>query len=117
MFGERIRIYRLSKGAKVGGFAELIGISQGTLSDIENGKTKPSADTISALVRHTDIDARWLVTGEGNIPEKKLNPVIDRIGKILVDMPEEAQRDVLKYAEEKKLLSECLKEKKTGKTG
>ncbi len=117
MIGERIRVYRLSKGAKVGDFAKLIGVSQGSLSDIENQKTKPSADTISALVRHTDIDARWLLTGEGIAPEKRVNPVIDRIDKMLIEMPEDAQRDVLKYTEEKKLLSEFLGEKHGRKTG
>ena len=67
MIGERIRTYRQSKGIKVADFAKLIGVSQGSLSDIENQKTKPSAETISALVRHTDIDARWLMTGEGEM--------------------------------------------------
>lgn len=74
MIGKRIREYRQNKGVKVADFAALIGISQGSLSDIENGKTKPSAETLASIVRNTDIDATWLLTGEGIAPERTINP-------------------------------------------
>lgn len=67
MIGKRIQEYRISLRLKVGEFAKIIGISQGSLSDIENIKTKPSADTIAAIVRNTDIRPEWLLTGEGQI--------------------------------------------------
>lgn len=67
MIGARIRDYRQRKGLKVADFAKLIGISQGSLSDIENGKTKPSADTLASIIRNTDIDSKWLMIGEGDI--------------------------------------------------
>jgi transcriptional regulator with XRE-family HTH domain len=70
MIGVRIKSYREGKSLKVAGLAGIIGVSQGSLSDIENGKTKPSADTLAKIVRHTDIDPRWLLTGEGNEPAK-----------------------------------------------
>ncbi len=63
--GTRIKGYRTKKGFKVKEFSEKIGISQGTLSDIENEKTKPSADTLSLIIRHTDINPNWLLTGHG----------------------------------------------------
>lgn len=62
--GSRIRQFREQTGHKVKGFAELIGISQGSLSDIENEKTMPSAKTLASLVRITDIEPVWLLTGE-----------------------------------------------------
>ena len=65
MIGRRVADYRRQLRYKVGEFAKLIGISQGSLSDIENQKTKPSADTIAAIVRKTDINPGWLLTGEG----------------------------------------------------
>jgi len=65
--GQRIKDFRSKKGYKVKELADIIGVSQGTLSDIENGKTRPSADTIAALVRNTDINPSWLLTGEGRI--------------------------------------------------
>jgi len=63
--GKRIRSYRKEKGLKVKELAQIIGISQGSLSDIENEKTKPSADTLSSIVRNTDINPYWLLTGKG----------------------------------------------------
>ena len=71
--GKRIREFRKLKGLTVQEFAKLIGISQGSLSDIENEKTKPSADTISSLVRNTDINPTWLLTGEGPMFRENLS--------------------------------------------
>ena len=68
--GKRIKSYRLKKNLKATELSEKIGISQGTLSDIENDKTKPSADTLSLIIRHTDINPTWLLTGRGQIAKK-----------------------------------------------
>ena len=65
MYGSRIRKYRKSKGLKTKEFARLIGISQGALSGLETGKSKPSADTLASIVQHTDINPIWLLTGKG----------------------------------------------------
>lgn len=66
-FGERIKTYRKNKGLKGYQLATLIGVSSGTLSDIENEKTTPKAETIQKLIRHTDINSVWLMTGEGEM--------------------------------------------------
>lgn len=63
--GKRLKEYRLSQGMTLVQFAKIIGISHGSLSDIERGKTSPSAETLSSLVRHTDINPTWLLIGEG----------------------------------------------------
>jgi len=65
MIGRRIEEYRLHKGYKVGELARIIGISQGSLSEIKNEKSEPRADTLEKVVRNTDINAHWLLTGEG----------------------------------------------------
>ena len=44
--------------------AEKIKISQGSLSDIENGKSDPSASTLVNLYKYTDVNMHWLLTGE-----------------------------------------------------
>lgn len=41
-------------------FAEKIGISQGRLSEIEQGKTKPSAETLKELRKKFNVDLNWL---------------------------------------------------------
>ena len=47
--------------------ARIIKISQGSLSDIENNKSLPSANTILSLWLHTDIDVGWLLAAENNL--------------------------------------------------
>ena len=47
--------------------AKLIRISQGSLSDIENCKSFPLADTIAKLYQHTNLNVIWLFTGKGPI--------------------------------------------------
>ena len=49
--------------------AKLIQISQGSLSDIENNKSLPSADTIAKLNQYTNLNIIWLLTGRGAIKE------------------------------------------------
>ncbi|MBP1157067.1 MULTISPECIES: helix-turn-helix transcriptional regulator [unclassified Paenibacillus] len=65
MTGEKIRalrkLFRLSQVE----FAKSFGISQGNLSEIEKGKSKPSADTLIALRTTYGIDLNDLL-GEVN---------------------------------------------------
>ncbi len=88
--GKRIKGYRTSNGLKVKEFSEKIGISQGTLSDIENGKTKPSADTLSLIIRHTDINPNWLLTGHGAFTREPLASYHGR--PVLKPIPKAAQQ-------------------------
>ena len=66
MIGNRLKEYRKTKGCKSKEIANKIGISQGSFSDLERGKTDPSAETILKIIRNTDINIYWLLTGEGN---------------------------------------------------
>jgi len=81
--GIRIREWRKSQHMKSFELAKLIKISQGSLSDIENNKSDPSASTIVNVLTLTDVDWRWLLTGErgevlaGDKPEKKPALVIN----------------------------------------
>ena len=93
MISERIEEYRLYKGYKVTELANIIGISHGSLSDIKNGKTEPRADTLEKFIRHTDISAHWLLTGEGPMirTESSLNVLskdFDSGRAVYIDDPE-----------------------------
>lgn len=48
--GERLRAWRKGQGLNLVPLAEIIGVSQGCLSDIENGKTYPQYTTIYRLI-------------------------------------------------------------------
>lgn len=66
--GPRIRKWRKSIPMKSFELAILIKISQGSLSDIENGKSNPSSPTIVAFIKYTNINIYWMLTGkEGDI--------------------------------------------------
>lgn len=62
--GPRIRKWRKGIGMKAYMLAEKLKISQGSLSDIENGKSNPSAPTIVSFIKYTDINIRWMLTGQ-----------------------------------------------------
>lgn len=115
--GDRVRSLRESNGLNQTQFAEKIGVKQGFISKVEKNNASFTIEHIILLRNIFDVDTNWLLTGEGAAPEKAANPVIDRIDTMLAEMPEEAQRDVLKYAEEKKLLRECQEELKALKAG
>lgn len=61
--GSRIRAYRKGRNLKGYEFAKLIHISQGSLSDIENNKSMPSAATLRYLSLWTNIDVLWVING------------------------------------------------------
>jgi len=63
--GDRLREWRRSVPLKSYELAKLISISQGSLSDIENNKSLPSADTISKIYINTNANIIWLLTGKG----------------------------------------------------
>ena len=65
--GQRLRQWRKTIPLKSFELAKLIKISQGSLSDIENEKSLPSADTITKLYQYSRINIIWLLTGKGAI--------------------------------------------------
>ncbi|MFQ5450935.1 MAG: helix-turn-helix domain-containing protein [Nitrospinaceae bacterium] len=71
--GDRLRKWRKSLPLKSYELARLISISQGSLSDIENNKSLPSADTIAKLYRNTNINIVWLLTGKGPMTKGRLS--------------------------------------------
>lgn len=76
IIGDRLKQYRLSKGFNVVDFSKILSISQGSLSGLENNKSKPSADTLANLVLYTDIDIKWLLTGESELKASSNSDVV-----------------------------------------
>ncbi|MCL6606200.1 MAG: helix-turn-helix domain-containing protein [Paenibacillus sp.] len=58
--GDKVKATRLQHELNQVTFAEKIGISQGRLSEIEQGKTKPSAETLNELRKKFNVDLNWL---------------------------------------------------------
>ena len=62
--GARLELYRRFLGLKGYEFCKLIGISQGSYSDLKNGKSLPSCGTIQKIIKRNQCDIIWLLTGK-----------------------------------------------------
>jgi len=86
--GKRIRLWRKARGLQNQQLAKMLKISQGSLSDIENGNSDPSAKTIKSFYLRTDINVAWMLTGiEGNInvgkTESNTSAILREMQKLL----------------------------------
>lgn len=61
--GQRLRYFRKSRYKTMKALGEDISVSQGALSELENGKSLPSANTLRNLY-YAGCDINWLLTGE-----------------------------------------------------
>lgn len=59
--GERINYIRRTNKLNQVDFAKIIGVSQGTLSELEKDKYKPSIDTIISIYNNFPVDIEWLL--------------------------------------------------------
>lgn len=65
--GKRLRGWRKSSSMKLVELSSKIHVSQGSLSDLENDKSLPSATTLANLCLYADINIYWLLTGMGPV--------------------------------------------------
>lgn len=63
--GGRITFIRLSYGLKQAEFCDMIGISKGNLSDLENSRYIPSYQAIVKIIDHFKVNPHWLLSGKG----------------------------------------------------
>lgn len=65
--GEKVRYIRKTNELNQKEFSIIIGVSQGTLSDIERGVCLPSCETLAALRSRFNCDLNWLLTDNAEI--------------------------------------------------
>lgn len=100
--GLRIRQLRQSAGVTQKDFAASLGIVQGFLSALENGKKVPSDTLILALCQLYRIDRNWLCTGKGKMAAATPAPVpgeggIPLLRKISADFPTVQPAEIERY--------------------
>lgn len=61
--GERIKHIRKINNMTQIEFSNVVGVAQGTLSEIEGGKARPSFDMIYEIKKHFQVDLDWLIMG------------------------------------------------------
>ena len=62
--GERLKSWRLDKKMRANRACKIIKISQGCYSELESGKSLPSASTLENMILYTDLNIIWLLTGD-----------------------------------------------------
>lgn len=71
--GKRLKTWRKYSMFKLVELSKKVRVSQGSLSDLENDKSLPSATTLANLCLYSDIDIYWLLTGHGPMIRQKLD--------------------------------------------
>lgn len=79
--GSKVKAIRAQLNLNQLAFSEVIGISQGRLSEIEQDKTKPSADTLKEMRNRFNVDLNWLLndTIEGNHLQQQVVSLLHNI--------------------------------------
>jgi transcriptional regulator with XRE-family HTH domain len=67
LIGLRIKQFRDAKGYTVKQLSEMTRIGRSTLSEVESQKHDITSEKIEKLIRHTDLNPVWLLTGEGEM--------------------------------------------------
>ena len=86
MTGERMKSVRKTLQLSQQQFAEALKINASAVSQMENGKIKPSLDTLFLLTKTYGIDLHWLITGQGSMFESAkagaVMPAKDRLDEL-----------------------------------
>ena len=72
--GKRLNAWRKAKTKPhltLSGLTKLIKTTQGSLSDLENDVSLPSATTLANIAEHTDLNIVWLLTGKGPVHQEE----------------------------------------------
>lgn len=71
---DRIKEFIDYKGVSAGELADMLDVQRSNISHILNGRNKPGAVFLERfLLSFPEIDARWLLTGKGNMISPKNN--------------------------------------------
>ena len=96
--GKRLKVWRKYSALKLVELSKKIRISQGSLSDLENDKSLPSAMTLANLCMYSNLNIYWLLTGRGlmirqepkhggevNLPAENADLIQDQLLKELIE--------------------------------
>lgn len=115
---------REDQGLTQADFGRPLDLSQENIKDIEIGRKKVTPEIALKVEEVYGADFRWIMVGVSHLVreggerwEKASDPLKEKIDLMLDSMTEEQKRDVLKYAQEKKLLSELMEERQKKKAG
>ena len=94
--GERIREVRNTLGLTLEKFGERIGVTRGSMSNIENGNRNLTEQMTKAICREFNVDYMWLTTGDGEMFIDNDDDFIERIDRIMAG-EDEARKNLFKF--------------------
>ena len=126
--GKKIKFIRDKLGLNQSQLAKELGLESAmAISKYESDQREPDISKLIKLSEIGGVSLDWLLTGEGEMTRQSekeplqvgeepaiynvSEDIIKKITIMLKDMDKEAQREALKYLQEKKLLKELLNER------
>lgn len=93
---ERVKEIRKTLGLTLEKFGERIGVTRGSMSNIENGNRNLTEQMTKSICREFSVDYMWLTTGEGEMFVDTDDDFIERIDRIMAG-EDEARKNLFKF--------------------
>ncbi len=93
---ERVKEIRKSLGLTLEKFGERIGVTRGSMSNIENENRNLTEQMTKSICREFSVDYMWLTTGEGEMFIDSDDDFIERIDRIMAG-EDEARKNLFKF--------------------
>lgn len=93
---ERVKEIRKTLGLTLEEFGERIGVTRGSMSNIENGNRNLTEQMTKSICREFSVDYMWLTTGEGEMFIDTDDDFIERIDRIMAG-EDEARKNLFKF--------------------
>lgn len=93
---ERVKEIRKTLGLTLEKFGERIGVTRGSMSNIENGNRNLTEQMTKSICREFSVDYMWLTTGEGKMFIDTDDDFIERIDRIMAG-EDEARKNLFKF--------------------
>ena len=93
---ERVKEIRKTLGLTLEKFGERIGVTRGSMSNIENGNRNQTEQMTKSICREFSVDYMWLTTGEGEMFIDTDDDFIERIDRIMAG-EDEARKNLFKF--------------------
>lgn len=93
---ERVKEIRKTLGLTLEKFGERIGVTRGSMSNIENGNRNLTEQMTKSICREFSVDYMWLTTGDGEMFIDTDDDFIERIDRIMAG-EDEARKSLFKF--------------------
>lgn len=93
---ERVKEIRKTLGLTLEKFGERVGVTRGSMSNIESGNRNLTEQMTKSICREFSVDYMWLTTGEGEMFIDTDDDFIERIDRIMAG-EDEARKNLFKF--------------------